>query len=73
MILAVGMALTFYSRIAKGLKLKARKFWFVISTSGEVTGEKLVKEGVFTPSKLNKVKTEQKHASSWRFLRMIDR
>ena len=73
MILAVGMALTFYSRIAKGLKLKARKIWFLISTSGEVTEEKMVKEGVFTPSKLNKVKTEQKHASSWRFLRMIDR
>ena len=42
--LALGMALTSYRSAVKGLKLKARKFWELISTFVEVTGENLVGE-----------------------------
>ena len=35
----LGMALIFYSSLARGLKLKARKIWKAISTFEEVTGE----------------------------------
>ena len=40
--LALGMVLKFYTSVVKGLKLKSRKFWELISTFVEVTGEKLV-------------------------------
>ena len=40
--LALGMTLKFYTSVAKELKLKARKFWGLILTFVEVTGEKLV-------------------------------
>ena len=40
--LALGMALIFYTCVAKGLKLKVRKFLGLIRTFVEVTGEKLV-------------------------------
>ena len=40
--LALGMALKFYTSVAKGLKLKVRKFWGLIPTFVEVTREKLV-------------------------------
>ena len=40
--LALGMGLTFYANVAKGLKLKVRKFWELICTFVEVIGEKLV-------------------------------
>ena len=36
------MALTFYTSVAKVLKLKVRKFWGVIVTFLEVTKEKMV-------------------------------
>ena len=36
------MNLKFYTSVAKGLKLKVRKFWGLITTLVEVTGEKLV-------------------------------
>ena len=36
------MALTFYTSLTKGLKLKVRKFWGLIPTFGEIAGEKLV-------------------------------
>ena len=50
--LSLGMALRFYTTVAKGLKLKAGKFWGLIPTFVEVTGEK----PFFTPSPiLNKV------------------
>ena len=53
------MALKFYTSVAKELKLKVRKFWGLIPTFGEVTGEKLV-EGLFAPPRsfliLNRVK-----------------
>ena len=40
--LAVGTNLTFYTSVAKGLKLKVRKFWGVIPTFVEVTRKRLV-------------------------------
>ena len=40
--LALGMALTSYASVAKGLKLKVKKCWGLIPTFVEVTGEKLV-------------------------------
>ena len=39
------MTLKFYTRVAKGLKLKVRKFWMLYSTFVEATGEKLVRGG----------------------------
>ena len=48
--LALAMVLKFYTSVAKGLKLKVRKFWELIPTFVEVTGEKL-------PSILNNVKS----------------
>ena len=38
-----------YTSVAKGLKLKARKFWGLIPTFVEVTGEKLVGEAFLPP------------------------
>ena len=40
--LALGMTLKSYVSVAKGLKRKVRKFWELIPTFAEVTGEKLV-------------------------------
>ena len=40
--LALGTNLKFYPSVAKGLKLKVRKFWDLTLTFLEVTGEKLV-------------------------------
>ena len=36
------MGLTFYTSVAKELKIKARKSWGLVPTSIEVTGERLV-------------------------------
>ena len=44
-----GMALKFYRNLAKGLKLKVRKFWRLIHTFREVTGEKLVGSAFLHP------------------------
>ena len=41
--------LKFYTSLLKGLKLKVRKFWGLIPTFVEVTGEKLV-GGFFVPA-----------------------
>ena len=38
--LALGMKLKFYTSIAKGLKLKVRKFYALVPTFVEVTEEK---------------------------------
>ena len=46
--LALGTDLQFYTSQAKVLKLKVRKFWMLIPTFVEVTGEKLV-GGVLAP------------------------
>ena len=52
--MAQGMALQFYTSVRKWLKLQARKFWRLIPTFVEVTGEKLI-GGLFT-SILNGIK-----------------
>ena len=45
------MDLKFYTSVAKGLKVKARKFLGLIPTFVEVTGKKLAGVGgLFTPS-----------------------
>ena len=46
--LALGTNLKFYTSVAKGLKLKVRKFWGLIPTFVEVPGERLV-GGPFCP------------------------
>ena len=49
---ALGENLKFYTSVAKGLKQKVRKFWRLIPTFVEVTGEKLVESaggGLFPP------------------------
>ena len=47
--LALGMALRFDASVEKGLKLKLRKFWWLIPTFVEVTGGKLVGRTFFFP------------------------
>ena len=48
--LSLGTNLKFYTCLSKGLKVKVRKFWSLIATFVEVTGEKLVGVGgIFTP------------------------
>ena len=47
--LTLGMTLKYYTSVGKGLKLKVRKFWALIPTSVEVTGQKLVGRGRFCP------------------------
>ena len=46
--LVLGMNFTFYTSVEKGLKLKVRQFYGLVSTFVEVTGEKLV-GGPFPP------------------------
>ena len=49
--LALGTNLKFYTNVAKGLKLKSRKFCGLIFTFAEVTKEKLIRGPFwFTPS-----------------------
>ena len=48
------MASKFYESVAKGLKLKVRKFWVLILTLVEIKREKLV-GGPFWPPILNRV------------------
>ena len=43
--LALGMALKFYTSVAKEFKLKVRKFFGIIPTFAEITVEKLVGRG----------------------------
>ena len=51
--LAQGGSLKFYTSMAKKLKLKVRKFWGLIPTFVEVTGEKMVGGGgAFYPHSL---------------------
>ena len=52
--LALGMAFKLYTNVVKGLKLKSRTFWRLISTLVEVKREKLV-GGLFVPTILNRV------------------
>ena len=55
------MSLRFYTSVAKGLKLKVRKFWGLIRTFVEVTGGKLV-GSLFAPI-LNRVKEIQERVT----------
>ena len=57
--MAVNMALKFQSSVVKGLKLKVRKFWGLIPTFVEVTGEDLVDRGFLALPILNRVKVIQ--------------
>ena len=57
--LKLGMALKFYTSVAKGLNLKVRKFWELTSTFVEVPGQKLV-GGFICSTILNRVKTQEK-------------
>ena len=50
------MALDFYTSVAKGLKLKVKKFLGLIPTFAKVTEEKLA-GGAFCSHILNRVKT----------------
>ena len=43
--LALDTILKFYIGLSKGLRLKVKKFWELILTFVEVTGEKLVRGG----------------------------
>ena len=54
--LALGMNVKFCTRVAKGLKLRVRKFWGPIRTFVEVTGRKLVGRAFLPRPNLNKVK-----------------
>ena len=58
--LALSISLKFYSSVAKKLILKFRKFWGLVPTFLEVTGEKLV-GGLFAPppilNSVNKLKS----------------
>ena len=44
--LALGTTLKLYTSVAKGLKLKVRKFWELNPTFVEATVEKLIGEGL---------------------------
>ena len=46
----IGTNLKFYTSVAKGLKLKVRKFLGLILTFLEGTGEKLVGKGLLAPN-----------------------
>ena len=54
--LALAMALIIYTSVAKGLKLKVKRFWGLIPKFVKFAREKLV-GGPFCPSILNRVNT----------------
>ena len=72
--LALGANLKFYTSLSKGLNLKVRKFWGLIPTFVEVTGEKLVGRP-FCPSILNQVNThiDQKNKKCNQILGLMKR
>ena len=51
--MALGTNLKFYTIVAKGLKLKVRKFWGLIPTFVEITEEKLVGVNMCEKNKVN--------------------
>ena len=53
--LALGIALKFYTSVAKGLKVKVKKFWGLIPTFVEVIGENMVEGAFWAPSILSRV------------------
>ena len=52
--LALGIGLKFYTSVGKRLKLKVKRFWGLIPTFVEVTGEKLEEGDLLSPI-LNRV------------------
>ena len=64
--LAVGMNLKIYISVAKGLKLKFRKFWRLVPTFVEVTEEKMVWELYCLRPILNRLKWS---VTSWKYCR----
>ena len=50
--LTLSIALKFYASVAKGLKLKVKRFWGIIATFVEVTGETMVGGHFAPPPKL---------------------
>ena len=58
--LGLVMVLNFHTNVAKGLKLKVRKFLGLILTFVEVTGEKLVEGAFLPPPILNRVEEKSK-------------
>ena len=45
----LGMALRFYTNVAKGLKLKLRKVWVLVPAFEEVTGDRVKSPGHKNP------------------------
>ena len=45
----LGMALRFYTNVAKGLKLKLRKVWVLVPAFEEVTGDRVKNPGHKNP------------------------
>ena len=64
---ALGTNLKFYTSVAKGLKLNARKFWGLIPTFVGVTGEKLVR-GAFFPPLPSLIGLKPSHTSMIKFV-----
>ena len=64
--LALGMALKFYNSVAKGLKLKVRKFLWQKATFVEIIGEKLVGGSFGRNPILNKVKENTISLTLWK-------
>ena len=58
------MGLKFYTSVAKGLKLKVRKFWGQISTIVEVTRKKVVGGPFASPPSLIGLRPLKKHQES---------
>ena len=54
--LALGVALKFYASVAKGFKLKVRRFWELNPTFGEDIGEKQVRESFCPPPSWRELK-----------------
>ena len=54
--LALGMNLTFYTSVAKGLRLKVRRFLGLVPMFVEITEEKLVQRAFLPPTILNSIK-----------------
>ena len=60
------MTLKFYTSMAKGLKLKIKRFWGLSLTFVEFTGEKLVGGDLFAPhppSTLSRVNAVKLHGN----------
>ena len=69
--LALGIVLKFYTSVAKGLKLKFRKFWGLNPTFVEVTGGKLVGRVFMTPPILNRVNIQAALECRWFSLKRV--